>query len=125
MMIAIESLADSFGAMLDISRLDAGVVQPLPQTFPIRDIFRRLYQQFGGDAEARNLALRFRATRRVVQSDPLLLERVLANLMQNSLRYTRNGGVLVTARRFRGSVALEMWDTGAGIPGAKTGMMLR
>ena len=125
MMSAIESLEDSFGAMLDISRLDAGVVQPLPQVFPIRDIFRRLYQQFGGDAESRNLALRFRATRRVVQSDPLLLERVLANLVQNALRYTRNGGVLVTARRLRGSVALEVWDTGAGIPDDKKEMIFR
>jgi two-component system, sensor histidine kinase len=125
MMSAIESLEDSFGAMLDISRLDAGVVQPLPQVFPIRDIFRRLYQQFGGDAESRNLALRFRATRRVVQSDPLLLERVLANLVQNALRYTRNGGVLVTARRFRGSVALEVWDTGAGIADDKKEMIFR
>ncbi len=125
MMSAIESLEDSFGAMLDISRLDAGVVQPLPQTFPIRDIFRRLYQQFGGDAEARNLALRFRATRRVVQSDPLLLERVLANLVQNALRYTRNGGVLVTARRYRGAVALEVWDTGPGIADDKKEMIFR
>jgi len=125
MMSAIESLEESFGAMLDISRLDAGVVQPLPQAFPIRDIFRRLYQQFGGDAEARNLALRFRATRRVVRSDPLLLERVLANLVQNALRYTRNGGVLVTARRCRGSVALEVWDTGPGIPDEKKEMIFR
>lgn len=125
MMSAIESLEDSFGAMLDISRLDAGVVQPLPQIFPIRDIFRRLYQQFGGDAEARNLALRFRATRRVVQSDPLLLERVLANLVQNALRYTRNGGVLVTARRYRGAVALEVWDTGPGIADDMKEMIFR
>jgi signal transduction histidine kinase len=125
MMSAIESLEDSFGAMLDISRLDAGVVQPLPQIFPIRDIFRRLYQQFGGDAEARNLALRFRATRRVVQSDPLLLERVLANLVQNALRYTRNGGVLVTARRYCGAVALEVWDTGPGIADDKKEMIFR
>jgi signal transduction histidine kinase len=125
MMNAIESLEESFGAMLDISRLDAGVVQPLPQAFPIRDIFRRLYQQFGGDAEARNLALRFRATRRVVRSDPLLLERVLANLVQNALRYTRNGGVLVAARRSPDGVALEVWDTGPGIPEEKKEMIFR
>ena len=125
MMSAIESLEESFGAMLDISRLDAGVVQPLPQTFPIRDIFRRLYQQFGGDAEARNLALRFRATRRIVRSDPLLLERVLANLVQNALRYTRNGGVLVAARRNPGGVALEVWDTGPGIADDKKEMIFR
>ncbi len=125
MMNAIEALEGSFGAMLDISRLDAGVVEAAPQTFAIRDVFRRLYQQFGGDAEARNLALRFRATRRIVVSDPLLLERVLANLVQNALRYTRQGGVLVAARRHPHGVALEVWDTGVGIPEDKREMIFR
>jgi two-component system, sensor histidine kinase len=110
---------------LDISRLDAGVVQAAPQTFPIRDVFRRLYQQFGGDAEARDLALRFRATRRVVRSDPLLLERILANLVQNALRYTKRGGVLVAARRNARGVALEVWDTGLGIPPDQLDMIFR
>jgi signal transduction histidine kinase len=125
MMNAIESLEESFGAMLDISRLDAGVVQTAPQTFPIRDLFRRLYQQFGGDAEARNLSLRFRATRRVVRSDPLLLERVLANLVQNALRYTRQGGILVAARRHPRGIVLEVWDTGFGIPEDQREMIFR
>src|SRR5262249_16858501 len=125
MMNAIESLEDSFGAMLDISRLDAGIVQAAPQTFPIRDVFRRLYQQFGGDAEARDLALRFRAPRRIVRSDPLLLERILANLVQNALRYTRHGGVLLAARRHADGVALEVWDTGLGIPADKLEMIFR
>jgi len=125
MMNAIEALEGSFGAMLDISRLDAGVVQAAPQTFPIREVFRRLYQQFGGDAEARGLSLRFRATRRIVHSDPLLLERVLANLVQNALRYTRAGGVLVAARRHPRGVALEVWDTGVGIAEDKREMIFR
>jgi signal transduction histidine kinase len=125
MMNAIESLEESFGAMLDISRLDAGVVQAAAQTFPIRDIFRRLYQQFGGDAEARNLALRFRASRRIVRTDPLLLERVLGNLVQNALRYTHDGGVLVAARRNPRGIALEVWDTGFGIPADKIEMIFR
>jgi len=116
MMSSIEALDTSFGAMLDISRLDAGVVRPAPQSFPVRDIFRRLYQQFGGDAETRDISLRFRAARRIVHSDPQLLERVLANLVQNALRYTPQGGVLVAARRHGPNVALEVWDTGVGIP---------
>jgi two-component system, sensor histidine kinase len=115
MMASIEALETSFGAMLDISRLDAGVVRVAPQTFPVRDVFRRLYQQFGGDAEARDISLRFRAVRRRVLSDPQLLERVLANLVQNALRYTQAGGVLVAARRRGPNVALEVWDTGVGI----------
>jgi two-component system, sensor histidine kinase len=125
MMSAIEALEGSFGAMLDISRLDAGVVQAAPQTFPIREVFRRLYQQFGGDAEARGLSLRFRATRRIVRSDPQLLERVLANLVQNALRYTRAGGVLIAARRHPRGVALEIWDTGVGIAEDKRDMIFR
>jgi signal transduction histidine kinase/CheY-like chemotaxis protein len=116
MMASIEALETSFGAMLDISRLDAGIVRASPQSFPVRDVFRRLYQQFGGDAEAHDISLRFRAARRVVLSDPQLLERVLANLVQNALRYTRQGGVLVAARRRAPGVALEVWDTGVGIP---------
>jgi signal transduction histidine kinase/CheY-like chemotaxis protein len=125
MMSAIEALETSFSAMLDISRFDAGLVHKAPRTFPIRDIFRRLYQQFGGDAEARNLALRFRATRRIVHSDPLLLERVLGNLVQNALRYTRQGGVLVAARRHCQGVALEIWDTGVGIPSDQKDMIFQ
>ena len=125
MMSAIEALETSFGAMLDISKFDAGLVEKTNRTFPIRDIFRRLYQHFGGDAEARHLALRFRATRRIVRSDPLLLERVLANLVQNALRYTREGGVLVAARRHRQGIALEVWDTGVGIPEDQQEMIFR
>lgn len=125
MMSAIEALETSFGAMLDISRLDAGVVKKSPQSFPIRDLFRRLYQHFGGDAEARDLSLRFRAAKRHVVSDPLLLERVLANLVQNALRYTKQGGVLVAARRHRDGVSLEVWDTGLGIPADKIEMIFR
>jgi two-component system, sensor histidine kinase len=119
MMSSIEALETSFGAMLDISRLDAGVVHAAPQSFPVRDLFRRLYQQFGGDAEARDISLRFRAVRRIVHSDPQLLERILANLVQNALRYTRSGGVLVAARRSGNNVALEVWDTGVGIAAEK------
>jgi two-component system, sensor histidine kinase len=119
MMSSIEALETSFGAMLDISRLDAGVVHATSESFPVRDLFRRLYSQFGGDAEARDISLRFRAARRLVRSDPQLLERVLANLVQNALRYTRRGGVLVAARRRGNSVALEVWDTGVGIPTGK------
>ena len=123
MMSSIEALETSFGAMLDISRLDAGIVKAEAQSFPVRDLFRRLYQQFGGDAEARDISLRFRAARRLVLSDPQLLERVIANLVQNALRYTRQGGVLVAARRRGGSVALEVWDTGVGIPAEKLGLI--
>ncbi|HUN94193.1 MAG TPA: ATP-binding protein [Burkholderiaceae bacterium] len=116
MMQSIEALESSFGAMLDISRLDAGIIQAAPEPFAVRDLFQRLYLQFNGEAEKRGLQLRFRPARRHVVSDPQLLERVVANLVQNALRYTRAGGVVVVARRRGEAVALEVWDTGFGVP---------
>jgi signal transduction histidine kinase/CheY-like chemotaxis protein len=116
MMRSIEALDKSFGAILDISKLDAGAVEAHVQSFPIRDLFRRLQMSFGGQAEEAGLSLRFRPGGRVVTSDPQLLERILGNLVQNALRYSRSGGgVLVVARDRRSGVSLEVWDTGIGI----------
>ncbi|MGZ8261043.1 MAG: ATP-binding response regulator, partial [Caldimonas sp.] len=120
MMRSIEALDKSFGAILDISKLDAGAVEPHIQSFPIRDLFRRVQMSFAGQAEEAGLQLRFRPGGKVVTSDPQLLERILGNLVQNGLRYCRPGsGVLVVARRRRGGVSLEVWDGGIGIAQAE------
>jgi two-component system, sensor histidine kinase len=115
MMRAVDALDQSFNAMLDISKLDAGVVQPTLQSFPIRDLFRRLHMQCAGQAEALGLSLRFKAGGKIVTSDPQLLERVLGNLIQNAIRYTRHGGMVVVARSRRARTCIEVWDTGIGI----------
>jgi signal transduction histidine kinase/CheY-like chemotaxis protein len=115
MMHAVDALDQSFNAMLDISKLDAGVVQPALQSFPIRDLFRRLHMQCAGQAEALGLGLRFKPGGKIVTSDPQLLERVLGNLIQNAIRYTRHGGVVVVARSRASRTCLEVWDTGIGI----------
>ena len=125
MMKSIEALENSFRAILDISRLDAGQVQPNVQIFPVRDVFRRLYMHYAGDAELADISLRFRAAGRLVRSDPQLIERIVSNLIQNSLRYTRTGGVLVAARRRAGQVSIEVWDTGIGIPGDKLDLVFQ
>lgn len=118
MMRAIEVLDRSFTAMLDISRLDAGTVQPKMQSFPLRDLFRRLHMHFAGQAESSGLALRFSPGGKSVTSDPQLLERVLGNLLQNALRYTHKGGVVVLARSRADRLNIEVWDSGRGIPAA-------
>jgi signal transduction histidine kinase/CheY-like chemotaxis protein len=115
MMRSIEALDKSFGAILDISRLDARAVEPNITTFPLRDLFRRLQMNFAGLAEEAGLQLRFKPGGKVVRSDAQLLERVLGNLIQNGIRYCRQGGLTVVARSWRGGVNIEVWDTGIGI----------
>ncbi|RCW75726.1 hybrid sensor histidine kinase/response regulator [Pseudorhodoferax soli] len=116
---SIEGLERSFNAMLDVSRLDAGAVEPNLQHFPLRDVFRRLHMQYAGQAEARGLGLRFSPGGKSVTSDPQLLERILGNLLQNALRYTERGGVVLVARSTRDHIHVEVWDTGIGIAPAE------
>ncbi len=115
MMRAIDGLERSFNAMLDISRLDAGVMTPRLQTFPLRDMFRRLHMHYAGQAELAGLGLRFSPGGKSVTSDPQLLERIVGNLIQNAIKYTERGGIVVVARSTRSHVNIEIWDTGLGI----------
>lgn len=119
MMRAIEALDRSFSAILDLSKLDAGAIEPRMQSFAVRDVFSRLQTSFGGQAESAGLQLRFRTHNCIVASDPQLLERILGNLVQNALRYCPAGGVLVAARERIERVDLEVWDTGIGIDAAE------
>lgn len=114
----IEALDRSFNALLDVSKIDAGVVTPELQAFELRDVFRRLHMQHAGRAEERGLQLRFAPGGRVAVSDPALLERLLGNLVHNAIKYTRHGGVMVVARGQGERMRIEVWDTGAGIASA-------
>jgi signal transduction histidine kinase/CheY-like chemotaxis protein len=116
MIRAIDALEQSFSAMLDISKLDAGVIEPNMQSFPIRDLFRVLHMHCAGQAEERGLSLRFKPGGKIVTSDPQLLERVIANLVHNAIRYTQEGGIVVVVRSRQGRDSIEVWDTGIGIP---------
>lgn len=116
---AIDGLERSFNALLDISRLDAGTMAPALQTFSLRDLFRRLHMHYGGQAELSGLGLRFSPGGKSVHSDPQMLERVLGNLIQNSIKYTEHGGIVVVARSTPTMVNVEVWDTGAGISAAE------
>lgn len=118
MIRAIDGLDRSFNAMLDVSRLDAGTIEPNVQHFALRDLFRRLHMHFAGQAELKDLGLRFSPGGKSVNSDPQLLERILGNLVQNALKYTEQGGVVVVARSTATHLNIEVWDTGVGIAAA-------
>lgn len=115
LMGAVHTLGHSLDTLLDVSRLDAGVVQAQPAPVALNTVFQRLHALFAGPAEEQGLQLRIRATGLWVRSDAGLLERLLGNLIDNALKYTPEGGVLVVARSRAGRSWIEVVDTGVGI----------
>lgn len=113
---AVRSLSESLDAMLDVSKLDAGVVVANPRPVCVQHIFQRLNPVLQPQALEKGLHLRFRATALKVNTDELLLERMLSNLAWNAVKYTDAGGVLIGTRRHHGQAVIEVWDTGVGIP---------
>lgn len=109
------AVSDLLEALLDISKLDAGSMTVQNAEFPLQPILDRLEQSFSLSAQAKGLRLRVRPTRVHVATDPVLLERILLNLVSNAVRYTRTGGVLIGVRKRVGRAVIGIWDTGVGI----------
>lgn len=114
---SILSMVELFNAILDVTRLDAGVIQPAQVPVRIRRLLLTLAEAFAVEAERKGLSLRVRAPDTWVQSDPILLERILRNLLSNALLHTTHGGVLLSARPWQGGLRVQVWDTGCGIAG--------
>ena len=110
---AAEELLDG---LLDVSRLDAGALNPELADFDAGELLRELAAQYAPMAAARGIELRVRARNLPVRSDRRLLRRVLQNFLANALRYTPKGRILMAARPRGDHVALQVWDTGPGIP---------
>jgi signal transduction histidine kinase/CheY-like chemotaxis protein len=112
---AVESLSKLVEELLEISRLDSGSIQPRTQQILVDEMFGLLEQEFMPQAAAKGLALRVRRAGYAIESDQMLLMRVLRNLLANAIRYTQRGGVLLAARPRGGLISLEVYDTGPGI----------
>src|SRR3989440_3749519 len=112
---SVDALERLFSAMMDISKLDAGAVEPVRSSFPLAPLFARVDSAFAQVAAARGLRLRVVATHTWVDSDPLLLERILFNLVSNAVRYTERGGAVLGVRRRGAFLAIEVCDSGIGI----------
>ncbi len=112
---SVQAMGGLFNGLLDISRLDAGVVEVNAQAFALQPLLERICRDHASEAESKKVELRCRPTRVAVYSDPLLVERIVRNIVANAIKYTDRGAVLVGVRRRGRTVTVQVWDTGRGI----------
>jgi len=111
-----KEMDEMFNSLLDISRLDAGILTPKITEFPIARLLQKIETRFDQATREKGLRLRVRRSDAWVRSDAMLLERILLNLVSNAVRYTLRGGIIVGCRRRGEMLRLEVWDSGPGIP---------
>ena len=109
------TMSELLDALLDISKLDAGAIEPWNQVIPLQQIFERLSTRFQPLATEKNIDLKIISSSLNTYSDPVLLENVISNLITNAIRYTEKGKVLVGCRRKGAEIEIGIWDTGIGI----------
>ncbi|QGM44264.1 ATP-binding response regulator [Methylocystis heyeri] len=112
---SVSAMDDLFNSLLDISRLDAGVVEPRIETFPIQPVLARVCSDYEAESREKRVRLVLHPCSAIVRTDPILIERILRNLVSNAVRYTDQGRVVVGCR-LRNGLSVEVWDTGRGIP---------
>jgi signal transduction histidine kinase/CheY-like chemotaxis protein len=112
---AVGEMNELFNGLLDVSKLDSGILAAELSDFPIADLLAKIERTFAQAARDKGLSLRVVPTRAWVRSDRILLERIMLNLVSNAIRYTASGGVLVGGRRRGEKLRIEVWDTGPGI----------
>src|SRR5262249_8770079 len=113
---AVTSMNELFEALLDMTKLEAGILQANAADLPVQRLLDRIETTFAAVADKKGLSLRVVPCSAWVRSDPILLERILFNLVGNAVRYTARGGVVVGCRRSGTQMRIDVCDTGAGIP---------
>lgn len=112
---SISSLSELLNSLLDISRLDAGVIAPSFNAVDLSKLMPQLSHDFKLECESKGLKWRMHCQPAWVLTDGALLENILRNLLSNALRYTDNGGILFNCKQRKDEVWIEIWDTGIGI----------
>ncbi len=123
--LALESVEMILGAVLDISRLDAGAMKPSVTSFRLDGLFRQIANDFMPMAHEKGLELKVVPCSLTVSSDRNLMRRLIQNLVSNSIKYTRKGTVLVGARRRGALVEIQVIDSGIGIAPDKLNTVFR
>jgi signal transduction histidine kinase len=122
---AVQSMLELFDALMDISKFDAGVVKPQLADVNIARHLERIEADYAHQVEPDRVRFRVRPCSAIVRTDPILLHRILTNLVSNAVRYTPAGRILVGCRRCSGGIRVEVWDTGYGIPLDRLGDIFR
>ena len=112
---SISALDSLFNSLLDISRLDAGVLEAHPQPFPIQPLLERVCRDYRQESEARGLRLVLHPSSAIIRADPILFERIVRNLVSNAVRFTALGRIVVGCMRCQDRLSVQVWDTGCGI----------
>jgi len=116
---SVDALQSLFNALLDISRLEAGVLVAETSHFNLQPMFEKLANDYNLAAEEKGLALEFRACKFAVYSDPALLEQIIRNFVANAIRYTNKGTIMISCTDLNEFVRIDVTDTGVGIPANK------
>jgi len=116
----LASLSEMLAKLLDLSKLEAGIVTPEITNFAVTEVFEKLVSTHAPEATQKALKLRCVPSRLIARTDAVLFERILGNLVSNAVRYTEHGGIVIGCRFREGKAWVEVWDTGIGIPEDKT-----
>lgn len=113
---AIRVMSRLLNDLLDIGKLESGAIKPEPTDFAVVGLFERLRSEFNGAAADKGLQLEVEPCDGLVHGDSALVEKILRNLLENALQYTREGRVRLCGRNEKSAVRIEVCDTGVGIP---------
>lgn len=113
---AVQALKGLLDGLLDISRLDAGIIEPNPTDFELRTLLSSLSEEYSLTTARKNLTLAVASPELWLRTDPALLERILRNLLDNAIKYTDRGGIAINCRAEDGRARIELRDSGIGIP---------
>jgi len=113
--ISLSTMEEMFDALLDISRLEAGVLRAAPEAFMVNDVLERLEMEFAPQAQSKGLELHMVPSSAAVLTDPALLGRIVRNFLSNAVRYTASGKILLGCKRRGDYLSIQVGDTGPGI----------
>ena len=112
---SLDSLKELLNTLLDISKLEAGVIHPQVRDFQVADIIDKISTEMAPVAWKHNITIKSIPSSANVHSDPLLIETMLRNLVDNAVKYAGGGRVIIGCRRSKNKIKVEVWDSGAGI----------